>query len=89
MKVKAKDSGSGLFVWDNGTVNGYPAYVSNQVEAGDIWFGDWSQLVMGYWSGLDLQVDPYTGGASGNVRVRVLQDCDVAVKHPESFCLGA
>jgi HK97 family phage major capsid protein len=89
MKVKAKDSGSGLFVNDNGTVNGYPCYVSNQVEAGDIWFGNWSELILGYWSGLDLQVDPYTGGASGNVRVRVLQDVDVAVKHPASFCLGA
>ena len=89
MKVKTKDSGSGRFVNEDGVVNGYPLYVSNQVESGDIWYGDWSQLVMGYWSGLDLQVDPYTGGASGNVRVRVLQDCDVAVKHPESFCLGA
>lgn len=89
MKVKAKDSGSGLFVNDNGTVNGYPCYVSNQVEAGDIWFGNWSELILAYWSGLDLQVDPYTGGASGNVRVRVLQDVDVAVKNPESFCLGA
>ena len=89
MKVKAKDSGSGLFVNDNGTVNGYPCYVSNQIEAGDIWFGNWSELILGYWSGLDLQVDPYTGGASGNVRVRVLQDVDVAVKHPASFCLGA
>tara|TARA_Y100001963_G_scaffold52755_1_gene73932 strand:+ start:2569 stop:4407 length:1839 start_codon:yes stop_codon:yes gene_type:complete len=90
MKVKAKDSGSGLFVWggDN-TVNGYPAYMSNQVEAGDIWFADWSSLIIGYWSGLDLQVDPYTGGAAGTVRVRVLQDTDCAVRHPESFCLGA
>ena len=89
MKVKTKDSGSGQFVWDNGTVNGYPAYISNQIEAGDVFFADWSSLIVGYWSGLDLQVDPYTGGASGNVRVRVLQDVDCAVKNPESFCLGA
>jgi HK97 family phage major capsid protein/HK97 family phage prohead protease len=89
MKVKTKDSGSGRFVNEDGVVNGYPLYVSNQVEAGDIWFGNWSELILGYWSGLDLQVDPYTGGASGNVRVRVLQDVDCAVKHPASFCLGA
>ena len=89
MKVKTKDSGSGRFVNEDGVVNGYPLYVSNQIEAGDIWFGNWSELILGYWSGLDLQVDPYTGGASGNVRVRVLQDVDVAVKHPASFCLGA
>jgi len=89
MKVKTKDSGSGRFVNEDGVVNGYPLYVSNQVESGDIWYGNWSELILGYWSGLDLQVDPYTGGASGNVRVRVLQDVDVAVKHPASFCLGA
>ena len=90
MKVKAKDSGSGLFLWTgDDTVNGYPAYMSNQVEAGDVWFGNWSDLIVGYWSGLDLQVDPYTGGASGTVRVRVLQDVDVAVRHAASFCLGA
>jgi len=89
MKVKTKDSGSGRFVNEDGVVNGYPLYVSNQIEAGDIWFGNWSELILGYWSGLDLQVDPYTGGASGNVRVRVLQDVDCAVKHPASFCLGA
>ena len=89
MKVKTKDSGSGRFVNEDGIVNGYPLYVSNQVEAGDIWYGNWSDLIIGYWSGLDLQVDPYTGGASGTVRVRVLQDVDVAVKHAASFCLGA
>ncbi len=90
MKVKAKDSGSGLFLWTGeNTVNGYPAYMSNQVEAGDVWFANWSDLIIGYWSGLDLQVDPYTGGAAGTVRVRVLQDTDCAVRHPESFCLGA
>ena len=90
MKVKAKDSGSGLFLWagDN-TVNGYNAYVSNQVEAGDVWFGNWSDLIMGYWSGLDLMADPYTHSTSGTIRIRVLQDCDVAVRHAGSFCLGA
>jgi len=89
MKVKTKDSGSGRFVNEDGVVNGYPLYVSNIVESGDIWYGNWSDLIIAFWSGLDLQVDPYTGGASGTVRVRVLQDVDVAVKHPASFCLGA
>ena len=90
MKVRAKDSGSGLFLWtgDN-TVNGYPAYLSNQCEAGDVWFGVWSDLIMGYWSGLDLMADPYTHSTSGTIRIRVLQDCDVAIRHAGSFCLGA
>jgi HK97 family phage major capsid protein/HK97 family phage prohead protease len=90
MKVRAKDTGSGLFLWtgDN-TVNGYPAYLSNQVEAGDVWYGNWSDLIIGYWSGLDLMADPYTHSTSGTIRIRVLQDCDVAVRHAGSFCLGA
>ena len=40
---------------------------------------------MGMWGGLDLMVDPYTGGAAGTVRIIALQDVDVALRHPESF----
>jgi HK97 family phage major capsid protein len=50
-----------------------------------ILFGNFSDLMIGMWGGLDLQVDPYTGGAAGTVRVRVLQDVDVAVRYVESF----
>jgi len=90
MKVKAKDSGSGLFLWDgNNTVNGYNAFMSNQVEAGDIWFGNWSDCIIGYWSSLDLLVDPYTHSTSGTIRITALQDVDVAFRHAASFSLGA
>ena len=90
MKVKAKDSGSGLFLWDgNNTVNGYNAYMSNQVEAGDLWFGNWSDCIIGYWSSLDLLVDPYTHSTSGTIRITALQDVDVAFRHAASFSLGA
>ena len=90
MKVRAKDSGSGLFLWDgNNTVNGYNAYMSNQVEAGDIFFGNWSDCIIGYWSSLDLLVDPYTHSSSGTIRITALQDVDVAFRHAASFSLGA
>lgn len=48
-------------------------------------FGDFSQLMMGFWSSPDVLVDPYTGGSAGNTRVIVLQDVDVAVRHAQSF----
>ena len=90
MKVKAKDSGSGLFLWEgNNTVNGYNAYMSNQVESGDLWFGNWSDCIIGYWSSLDLLVDPYTHSTSGTIRITALQDVDVAFRHAASFSLGA
>lgn len=89
LKGVSKDTGSGLFVWENGnTVNGYRAEVSNQVESNDYWFGNWADAMVGYWSGLDILVDPYTGSTSGTVRVVALQDVDVNFRHGESFARG-
>lgn len=89
LKVKERASGYPVYVIDNETtMNGYPVIVSNQVATGDVWFGVWSQLILGLWSGLDLTVDPYTHSTSGTIRVVALQDLDYAVRHPESFCRG-
>jgi HK97 family phage major capsid protein len=48
-------------------------------------FGNFDDLIIGQWGGLDVLVDPYTGSSAGTVRVRVLQDVDIAVRHAESF----
>ena len=89
LKTTEKASSTGQFIWEAGnTVNGYRTEVSNQVESGDYWFANWADLVMGFWSGLDLMVDPYTGSTSGTVRIVGLQDVDVAGRHPVSFCRG-
>jgi HK97 family phage major capsid protein/HK97 family phage prohead protease len=76
------------FVYENDEINGYPVIVSNQLASNDALFGDFSQFVMGMWSGLDLTVDPYAGATSGNVRIIALQDVDFAVKQPGAFCYG-
>ena len=88
LKTKAKDTGSGLFVMEGDLVNGYRGILSNQVASGDLWFGNFADLIIGYFSGLDLMVDPYTHSTSGTVRVVAMQDCDIAVRHPESFSRG-
>jgi HK97 family phage major capsid protein len=62
--------------------------VSNQLQNNDALFGDFSMMIMGMWSGLDLTVDPYAGATAGTVRIIALQDVDVAVKQPGAFCLG-
>ena len=53
-------------------------------------FGNWIDLIVGYWSAFDLLVNPYesTAYSKGNVQVRGMLTCDVAVRHPESFCVG-
>lgn len=86
LKTTEKATGTnGVFVFADGEVNGYRAVVSNQIAAKDIFFGDWSQMVMALWGGLDLMVDPYAGSTSGTVRVVALQSVDFAVKQPTAF----
>lgn len=88
-------------VWgDNREVplNGYPSHVTNQVSStltkgtssgvcSAIFFGNWAEVLIGFWSGLDILLDPYALGTSGGMRVVAFQDVDVAVRHAESFAV--
>ena len=92
-----KASGTAQYVWaDNNTLRGYNAAVSNQVPSNltkgstsgscsAIIFGNFNDLMVGMWGGLDIALDASTGSASGTLRVVALQDVDVAVRHAESF----
>ena len=88
LKSVKKDAGSGEFVFANNEINGYPVIVSNQLTNNDCLFGDFSQLIAAFWSGLDITVDPYAMSKSGSVRIVALQDVDFGVKQPTAFCLG-
>lgn len=48
-------------------------------------FGDFSQLLLGFYSGVDVIVDPYTGSNAGTLRLAFFQDFDVALRHDDSF----
>ncbi len=88
LKTTEKASGTnGIFVYEaDNTINGYSAYVSNSMPNNTAVFANFSDIMIGFWSGLDIMVDPYTGSASGTVRVVAMQDYDVAIRHPESIC---
>jgi len=89
LKTTQKDAGSGQFVVNpDGSMNGYRAIVSNQVTAGDLFFGNFADLLIGMYGGLDLTVDPYTASTSGTVRIVALQTVDVAVRHAVSFAVN-
>lgn len=98
LKTTSKVSGQNGFIWEAGDapLNGYATATTNAVPSNldkgtstgvcsAIIFGNWADLIMGMWGGLDLLVDPYTGSTSGTVRVVAHQDVDVAVRHAESF----
>ena len=88
LKTTAKDSGSGQFVLQGGEMNGYRAIVSNQCTAGDLYFGNFADLLIGMYGGLDITVDPFTASTSGTVRIVALQTVDVAVRHAVSFAVN-
>jgi HK97 family phage major capsid protein len=50
-------------------------------------WGNWSDLLIGLWSEIDVLVNPYesTAYSKGNVQVRAMTTCDISVRHPESF----
>lgn len=97
MKTTPKESGYPIYMWEGSEVNGYPAYVSNQVRgdfakgthtAEDLcaaFFGNWAQLIIGQWSGLDILTDPYSLATSGQVRTLIFVDVDVNVAQPTAF----
>ena len=48
-------------------------------------FGNFSDLMIGMWGGLDILVDPYSGSAAGTTRIACFQDIDVKIRNAESF----
>ena len=80
------------FVYENGAVNGYPMHMSNQLPAtystntkSAVIFGNFSDLLIGNWNGIDVVVDPYTAAGTRQVKIVTSLWTDIAVRHPESF----
>jgi HK97 family phage major capsid protein len=91
MKSTLKFSSAGsATLWEQGdTANGYKTLISNQIAAGDMFFGNFADVLMGMWGGLDLLVNPYALDKQGGLRITALQDIDIALRHVESFCWGS
>lgn len=96
--VKSTSAVAG-FIWEpDNTVNGYQTYVTNQLPSNltkgtttgqsAAIFGNWQDLMIGQWGGLDLLVDPYTASNTGTVRVVALQDVDIAIRRAASFAVA-
>ena len=76
------------------TLNGYPVARSNQIpnafggtaNRNVIIFGNFNDLIMAMWGGLEILPNPYGSGYSaGSVDLRLLQTCDVAIRRGQSF----
>jgi len=87
LKTTVKDAGSGQFVYQDGEINGYPVVRTSQMSLDRNLFGSFSQVLLGMWGVLDINVDVATKAASGGIVLRAFQDVDVGVRHPAAFCI--
>tara|TARA_R110002072_G_scaffold138109_5_gene281204 strand:+ start:33426 stop:34622 length:1197 start_codon:yes stop_codon:yes gene_type:complete len=77
------------------TFHGEAAYFTNQApddlgagtNENGLVYGDWSDLLIGIWSQLDVLVNPYaeTAYSKGNILVRAMATVDFGVRRPASF----
>lgn len=101
LKTKPKIDGVAGFIWEgqqangDGLINGYYATVSNMIpgdrskgtskDLTSIVAGDFSSLVLGSWDILEIQINPYLD--DNGIRIKALQDCDIAIRNEESFSM--
>ena len=96
MKTLERTSGNGRYLIEGGMTNGYKCEWSNLVpsnltkgtaasKCSAMIFGNFADLYIGEWGGLDLVVDPYTQARTGEVVLTVNAWNDVLVAEPKSF----
>lgn len=78
------------FMYAAGQLADLPLSTSKNVPAGTLILGDWSQVMLGVWSEVDILVNPFAEPAysRGGVQVRAMATVDVAVRHPEGFVVA-
>lgn len=61
----------------------------NATNCSQIFFGNWQELIIGQWAGMEIMASQETSDAfeKNQTWVRVMQEVDFAVRHPESFCV--
>lgn len=90
------DAGSGLFIAKQGPINGVatswdgvPIIYSNLFDDGAakqyVLYGDWSELWLGFWGGLEILINPYTRARWGEIEMTVNRLADAVVRNTGAF----
>lgn len=99
LKTTEKSTGTGLYLMEGGRMADLGVNVTNQVplagtapdQTGRLILGDFSQVLLGIWSEIDLLVNPYEASAyeKGAVKVRAMSTVDVGIRHPQAFVIAS
>ena len=100
LKQIKKDAGSGRFLLDGDTVDGY-RYISTSLvpvldDGGDpaktvypLIYGDFSQMVIGQWGSVNVTINPYSADLSDSVRLVLNTHADMQIANPAAFAKNA
>lgn len=88
LRSMSKGTKSTQLVYENGSVDGTVALNTSNVAGKNYVFGDFSNLAIGTWGGVDLTVDPYTKAADGMIRIVVNMYVDAQVLRAAAFATG-
>jgi len=97
LKTVSRVSGQNGFIWaDDNTINGYNALSTNSVPSdldkgsstgvcSAVLFGDFTQVILGQFGGIDVIVDNLTLAATGKVRIHHAAFVDVGMTRPQAI----
>jgi len=83
-KLKSSTAGSGFVMDNNDTINGYKTMATSNCS-GSIIFGNWNDMLIAMWGGIDILVDPYAKALSGGLVIRGYLSVDMNPLNTASF----
>lgn len=92
-KTTAKATNAAIMVQEGTEANGYPVLATAAMPTVNtsykgVVFGNFNDLVIGSWSGVDILVDPYSQSIYGKVRIVVSAYFDAKPRRTTSFKYG-
>lgn len=88
LRNMAKSTKSTELVMQNGEIDGTKVYATSSIADKYIAYGDFSNLVIGQWGGIDLVVDQYSVAKEGCVRLVINCYFDAVVTRPEAIAIA-
>lgn len=80
LKQTPKIAGQPVYLLEDGMIDGRKCFFSNNVAERGLILGDFSELTIGQWGGIEVIVDPYTQAVNGTVRLVVNSYWDYFVR---------
>jgi HK97 family phage major capsid protein/HK97 family phage prohead protease len=86
LKTTPKQEGQPIYLLgEDGKMNGYQTRSTTHFPNTHLLFGNFSNLLFGFWGALDLMVDPYSSSRSGIIELHGYLTANVVTRNSGSF----